>query len=365
MGKDPNTLVFISHASGDSRLALLIRDLFQKSLKLNPEKEVIFCSSDVRSIRMDEEPYERITQALQSAKAVIALMTPNSIYRPWVLFETGGAHFSRLDGVKNDSKSLFLVCANGITPRSLPAPLKRRQAGDLGQVDIIRELCKEVAEKLQKTEFLQIDEDLVSKISTEATKKVGDWELVQPALVGKKILDSPFGFENLLSAMKKTVFIAGQNLFHLTRDENKERYKKLLFEKLSEKGKRIQIMVCDPDCEYAVETWQAVTAERYAADLEHSVKVFNEWVEAAKRRKVKGTLDVRKTIIVPLTITFIDPEDKSGRLVFNPVVFDPISDLRPCYLLTKNDHRDIFDYYWTAYRDVFGDKSKTKVIGTV
>lgn len=365
MGKYLNNLIFISHASDDSKLALLIKKLFQSSLDLNTKKEAVFCSSDKESIRMDDVLYEKITQALQSAKVVIALITPNSLYRPWVLFETGGAHFFKVDGAKKNYKPLFLVYANGINSKSLPAPLQPRQARDLGNMDVIRELCKEVAEKLQKSKHLQIDEDLVKKISTEATKGVGGWEFVQQALVGERISTSPFGFEKLLSEMKKTMFIAGQNLYHLTREENKKRYKKLIFQKLSKKDKKIQIMVCDPDFEYAVKTWQSVTADKYKIDLDYSIRVLKEWVETAKSIKLRGTLDVRKTVMVPLTITFIDMEDKLGRLLFNPVVYQGISDWRPCYLISKKRHPDVFNYYWTVYKEVFNDKNKTKTIDIV
>ena len=86
------------------------------------KKEAVFCSSDKESIRMDDVLYEKITQVLQSAKVVIALITPNSLYRPWVLFETGGAHFFKVDGAKKNHKPLFLVYANGINSKSLPAP---------------------------------------------------------------------------------------------------------------------------------------------------------------------------------------------------------------------------------------------------
>jgi len=362
MARFSKVLIFISHSSEDSSLACLIQKLFEKSLKVNPKKEIIFCSSDLKSLRMDDVQYERITYALRAAKVILALMTPNSIYRPWVLFEAGGAHFSGLGSAKKNSKSLFLSYANGIDPQSLPAPLQPRQARNLGDENIVRELCKEIAQKLQKSRHLRIEEELVKKISTEATKGIGNWEFVQQALVGEKIAASPFGFENLLSEMRRNMFVAGQSLFHLTNDENRERYKELLYEKLSRKDSKVQILICNPDFKYAVKTWQAVTAKEYKEDLKHSVSVLKKWMKDFKNMKLKGRLDIRKTIIVPLTITFIDPEDKLGKLVFNPVVYQAIGDWRPCYLISKKQHPRVFDYYWTVYKNVFNDKKKTKDI---
>lgn len=83
MGNQLRTRIFISHASEDRILAKKIKQLFLNSLKKLKSDE-IFCSSDKKSIKMYAHPFQKITQALQSAKVVLALMTPNSIYRPWV-----------------------------------------------------------------------------------------------------------------------------------------------------------------------------------------------------------------------------------------------------------------------------------------
>ncbi len=133
MNSQSNTEIFISYASDDLELAKLIKQLLVKSLKLSNNQ--VFYSGDEKSIRTNTIEYDRITEALRSAKVVIALMTPNSIYRQWVLFESGGAHFSPSD-------KLFLVYANGINPKSLPAPLKPSRAQDLSKRNIIKEPSK-------------------------------------------------------------------------------------------------------------------------------------------------------------------------------------------------------------------------------
>ena len=143
MSKSSKPQIFISHASDDSKMANLIKEILVGSLRL-PNREKIFVSSDEESIRLDDIQYERITTALQSSKIVLALITPNSVHRPWVLFEAGGAHFFGKSCEKKLSKSLFLLCANGIKPESLPAPLKPREAKDLRDRNVVSQLCREI-----------------------------------------------------------------------------------------------------------------------------------------------------------------------------------------------------------------------------
>lgn len=80
----------------------------------------------------------------------------------------------------------------------MPDPLKPRQAGDLSDEQTIEELCKKVAEKLGMSKSLEIDQDLVTEIKTEASKGTSGWQFVKQALVGEKLGTSPFVFENLL-----------------------------------------------------------------------------------------------------------------------------------------------------------------------
>lgn len=360
MGEHASSLIFISHASDDEKLAGLLQRLLESSLNLNAQREAVFRSSDIESIGMYEVQYHKITEAHRSAKAVIALLTPNSIYRPWVLFETGGAHFFGSRSA-SDSKQLFLVLANGITPASLPAPLRPRQARDLSDLNVIRRLCEEVAAQLQRSEYFEIDEDLVRRVNNEAALGTNGWEFVQQALVAERISKSPFGFEKLLDEMKETMFIAGQNLFFLTRDDNKEKHRNLVFQKVSQ-GKTVQMMVCNPNYEHAVKTWQAATAPRYATDLGHSTEVFKQWVQEANSMHLSGTLDIRMTVIVPLGITFVDAHLPSGKLVFAPAIYQRIGALRPCFLLSRKQHSYVFDYYYEACQDVFTDRNITTPI---
>src|SRR5215470_17363653 len=86
-----NPLVFISHDSRDSDLAEAFSNLLTDAsggiLKS-------FRSSDRKGtagIEYGQEWYRAIMQKLDDATDVVALLTSNSINRPWILYEAGVA----------------------------------------------------------------------------------------------------------------------------------------------------------------------------------------------------------------------------------------------------------------------------------
>lgn len=128
-----------------------------------------------------------------------------------------------------------------------------------------------------------------------------------------------------------------------------------------QEGKKVQIMLCDPATEYSVRTWQGVVGIRYKKHLDESINTFQEWLKLAKASKLIG-LEIRKTVLVPLSIVFVDQDKEHAKLVFTPVVYEPRSDLRPCFSILRKYHSYVFDYYLRAYTKVFCDNKRTKPI---
>ena len=86
-----NPLVFISHDSRDADLAEAFDHLLTDA-----SGGVIqtFRSSDQTGkagIEYGEDWFSKITKTLADASDVVALLTPNSVGRPWILFEAGFA----------------------------------------------------------------------------------------------------------------------------------------------------------------------------------------------------------------------------------------------------------------------------------
>src|SRR5437667_294066 len=98
-------ILFLSHAAADKELAEALKVMLAQCLFLDPDR--IFLTSDAVSMRTGRTSVAQITEAHGQAKAVVALLTPRSVDRPWVLFECGGSHF-------NPFKMLHIVRANGL-----------------------------------------------------------------------------------------------------------------------------------------------------------------------------------------------------------------------------------------------------------
>jgi len=340
--------IFISHATLDGELANTLQDCIMYALRL--KKGDIFCSSDSTSLRMGKTSVEQITEGHRQAKAVVALMTPNSIYRPWVIYEAGGAHF-------HDTKQLFITVANGATADSLPAPLQWWHVGSLDEPKCVENLCDLLAQALRrKSKSRPLPKTQVEKIVALAKQSLGDWEHVSPALASAALAQSPFNVCNLLNtaspnAAKKEVYMIGQHLHGMTEPNNLffANYKEKIFAWLrTDKTRRYCIMITDVRYRIGVDPWNLVHGTQFEPHLKQATKVLTRWVKEAKHDGLSLTLKVSK--FVPIGATFIDPNTSGGLMVMKPVVYETGSAERPQFILSKQQNEIVFEHYWTSFR---------------
>ena len=119
-------VVFVSHAATDRPIAQLLKSEIDRVFANGVE---VFASSVPGTIAPGEDWLERIRSNLERAQAVVVLITPISINRPWIWFEIG-ASWSRT----SDSRGrIYPLRAPEIAPSDLPEPLNRLQALSLGK----------------------------------------------------------------------------------------------------------------------------------------------------------------------------------------------------------------------------------------
>lgn len=149
--------VFISHSHADSGIASRLIDVIETYLRVPPG--TIKCTS-VPDYELDLGVLtsEELGLELNSAQLVIALLSPNSINAEWVLFELGAAW-------GRNCKTIPLL-TGGLTMDDLPGPLKGRNAGELENIGVLRQLV-----------------DNVGKITGWRTDKVRNAETKMEALV--------------------------------------------------------------------------------------------------------------------------------------------------------------------------------------
>src|SRR3990172_5250921 len=92
---DPKTMrimhIFISHEKANSNITRSLAE----ALEAAREDVTTFIASRPGDIRADEDWLKGIERALQEADAYIIILTPESVMRPWVNFESGAAWFFR------------------------------------------------------------------------------------------------------------------------------------------------------------------------------------------------------------------------------------------------------------------------------
>jgi hypothetical protein len=108
--------VFISFIHEEEMIAKALQKFLCEVL---PSTKV-FLSADTWQVYAGEIWLDRISDELRQSKIVLLLLSPQSVVRPWVNFEAGGAWF--LD------KKVIPICFHGLIKDKLPKPYSNIQA---------------------------------------------------------------------------------------------------------------------------------------------------------------------------------------------------------------------------------------------
>ncbi|HEX8741920.1 MAG TPA: toll/interleukin-1 receptor domain-containing protein [Thermoleophilaceae bacterium] len=117
--------VFISHAATDEPIVRVLRDEIMRIFANGVE---VFASTVPGSVPAGTDWLGNINSQLRRATAVLVVVTPVSLNRPWIWFEVGASWAKAEDGAGR----ILPVCVPEIDKGSLPEPLRRLQAMSLG-----------------------------------------------------------------------------------------------------------------------------------------------------------------------------------------------------------------------------------------
>lgn len=124
-------IIFISHAVTDKPIAVILKSEIDQVFASGVR---VFVSSIPGAITPGKEWLRSINNNLKNASAIIVLITPTSINRPWLWFEIG-ASWQKL---KERKGKLYPICVPEIKLSELPEPLSRLQAVSLGKAQEIK-----------------------------------------------------------------------------------------------------------------------------------------------------------------------------------------------------------------------------------
>jgi hypothetical protein len=119
-------ILFISHACSDAEFANAVKQEIEKVFANGVN---VFCTSSPGTISVGSDWLSDIENKLEVAQAVIAIVTPISIERPWLWFEIGATWGKGRAG----ACKIYPLCAPEIDLSGLPPPLDRLQALSMGK----------------------------------------------------------------------------------------------------------------------------------------------------------------------------------------------------------------------------------------
>lgn len=122
-------IVFISHVHSESELAIWIKETIDSILLGGLS---FFVSSDRSGIVGGDRWLDKIESALKDSSIVLVLCSKNSILRPWINFEAGGAWMA--------AKRVIPICHGGLLQHDLPQPLASLQSYVLSNAKDFKEL---------------------------------------------------------------------------------------------------------------------------------------------------------------------------------------------------------------------------------
>lgn len=191
--------LFISHASSDAEFANSVK---QEIEKVFANGVSVFCTSSPGAIPVGVDWLSDIEKKLGSTQAVIAIITPISIERPWVWFEIG-ATWSK--GRSGDCR-IYPLCAPEIEMGQLPSPLDRLQALSMGKAADLKLLFEAL---INQFGFGKISSFKATNISSRIPK-YKDVKLVEADLAEKTFYSGKYsGYgDDELSEVIDTQFFA-------------------------------------------------------------------------------------------------------------------------------------------------------------
>lgn len=198
--------LFISHATSDGEFASTVQRELEKVFANGIE---VFCTSSPGSIPVGTDWLEVIDQKLATTQAVVAIVTPVSIERPWLWFEIG-ATWSK---GQNGECRIYPLCAPEVDLSSLPPPLNRLQALSLGRSQDIRMLFEALIDQFG---FGKISSLRTSNIS-KRIPKYKDVEVAELDLNERSLYTGPYSGYNddeLEEVIDTKFFLSDDHNYH-------------------------------------------------------------------------------------------------------------------------------------------------------
>lgn len=153
--------VFLSHIHEEAPLANVLKSWVESSFSGQCS---VFVSSDIDDIPAGNEWRKQIKNSLKDTSVFIALCSPQSMYRPWIQFETGCAWVLDVP--------VLPICHSGVIDKDLPATMSNFQSIVVEANSFTTDLLKSLAKHFDFPKIPNIDESTFLEDISFAKSKI-------------------------------------------------------------------------------------------------------------------------------------------------------------------------------------------------
>ncbi len=172
---------------------------------------------------------------------------------------------------------------------------------------------------------------------------------VSSAVLGlNSITDSEFSFFHLIKRARYHLFLMAQNHNFLINRVDQLKASIEEFFSNSNGHRLFEIMMCDPADIHGVQTWISLSLPEYKNHLIRAATILEDVATWARSHpKIGDRFRLKKAPFVPVSINFVDPDERDGFLVLTPTFLKTESRGRHCMVISKLNNKHIFEQYWS------------------
>ncbi len=368
--------VFIAYSARDEPLARCLQRIAGsllgiKSTRKRELNDRVFLSE--HSVPKGVDWLEATEDAIAGARAMIVLLTPNSVYSSWVHYEIGGAKLVQKLGQGSDGPQLFLLLAGGLKQEDFPTDMSsvpvylRSQFCTVDTDENLEGLVRALGVRLECEESVgRVCKGVHCKTLRELAEEwVAGWGYTCMGRNVVRIGTSPYVFEKLIKAhATKHLLVAGQNLHFLLADEQRDGLQKVLLEELRQRPDLdVRILICDYGYEPFRASWDLLMG-RDGVYVKHLIEVTSNLRALHEKCRspgvdppIKGTFAARVTKVLPISATFVNANDDGteGDAVIRPVLAAEPRQRAAFCVSAPGPQKDIYYYYWLIFNRLWDD----------
>lgn len=137
-------LVFLSHITEEAPFAQVVKEIIDDHLLGGVD---VYISSDTEINRAGDQWLRGIEDALERCAALLMIVSPKSIARPWVNIEAGAAWMRHIQARRTGTRFPVLpLCHTGLVPGKLPLPWSTFSGASLNEAAGLQYLVGTLAE---------------------------------------------------------------------------------------------------------------------------------------------------------------------------------------------------------------------------